>query len=311
MGFWAVLSAVIVMQVNVADSINMCLYRFTGTALGAAIGITALLLFPQTPVLLGVGLFLAVAFCAYMTRHSTRYRMAAITVVIVMLAGSGEGNPIVFGLSRVMEIGLGVLCAFVVTVTIWPMRAGAALKSRLERQFVACADIFHTITEAFISLQQPLDPNLLSKLDKEIGENRLMLHKALKHERIFFDDNTALLAVQVGILERCLDQLHALLSIENTTQGEGFSIIMQNELRALAQTSTDVMRAMGAGQIPPLAPLQQALADTEGRLQQLRDEGVTKRFHLRKLLQVFSFINIIQAFGEDLQRGLQRMGSVT
>jgi hypothetical protein len=35
------------MQVHVADSIRMCLYRFSGTAVGAFIGIVAILLFPE------------------------------------------------------------------------------------------------------------------------------------------------------------------------------------------------------------------------------------------------------------------------
>ncbi len=43
--YWAVITTVIVMQMHVADSIQMCLYRFTGTAIGAVIGIAAILIF--------------------------------------------------------------------------------------------------------------------------------------------------------------------------------------------------------------------------------------------------------------------------
>lgn len=42
-GYWASLSSVIVMQVYVADSVQMCLYRFIGTAVGAVIGMIAIL----------------------------------------------------------------------------------------------------------------------------------------------------------------------------------------------------------------------------------------------------------------------------
>jgi uncharacterized membrane protein YccC len=38
-GYWAVISAVIVMQVYVADSVEMCLYRLSGTAAGALLGV--------------------------------------------------------------------------------------------------------------------------------------------------------------------------------------------------------------------------------------------------------------------------------
>ena len=47
--FWAVITTVIVMQMHVADSIRMALYRFTGTAIGATLGIAMILLFPPSP----------------------------------------------------------------------------------------------------------------------------------------------------------------------------------------------------------------------------------------------------------------------
>ncbi len=72
--YWAGLSAVIVMQVNVTDSIRMCLYRFSGTAVGAFIGIAAIVIFPENRVMTMLALFCSVRFCAYMTRYSVRYR---------------------------------------------------------------------------------------------------------------------------------------------------------------------------------------------------------------------------------------------
>ncbi len=43
--YWAVITTVIVMQMHVADSIRMSFYRFSGTAIGAFIGIVAILIF--------------------------------------------------------------------------------------------------------------------------------------------------------------------------------------------------------------------------------------------------------------------------
>ena len=110
-GYWAALSAVIVMQVYVADSVQMCLYRFSGTAVGALIGMAAISVFPATQAMTVLALFLSVAFCAYMTRYNARYRMAAITVCIVILASLDQEDRLVFGLLRVAEIGIGVAAA--------------------------------------------------------------------------------------------------------------------------------------------------------------------------------------------------------
>ncbi len=233
MGFWAVLSAVIVMQINVADSISMCVYRFTGTALGAGIGLALLLIVPKTPWAMGGALFIAVGFCAYMTRYSSRYRMAAITTVIVLMAGAHEPDPISFSLYRVLEIGVGVACAFAVSVLLWPARAGAALRERLEEQFARAAELYDTVNESFLSRQHPLPDDFLAELDAKVRENRDLLQKALRHERLLYNDDTALLSRQVSMLERCLDHMHALLGAVNTVYGKGFPLIMEQELRAM------------------------------------------------------------------------------
>lgn len=302
MGFWAVLSAVIVMQINVADSIEMCLNRFTGTAVGAAIGLAALLVCPRTPVSMTLALFVSVAFCSYMTRYQPRYRMAAITVVIVLFTGSNDNQPLLFSLYRVVEIGLGVGCAFLVSILIWPVRAGAALRARIEEHFARCADLFDTINEAFLSKQQALPPDLLEALDEEVRENRTLLQKALQHERILFDDDTAKLGRRVGMLERCLEHLHTLHNAVNTAYGEGLALIMEAEIRTLARAIEDVMRQFGAGKEVSPTTLNQALKTAETRLQELREEGMTKRLNLRKLLQVMSFFNTLRALAKELLR---------
>lgn len=307
MGFWAVLSAVIVMQVHLADSIRLCLERFQGTALGAVIGLAALALLMGTAAPLWLGLFLSVAFCAYMTRYDERYRMAAITVVVVLLGAQGEEHPMLFGLYRVLEIGVGVLCAFAVSVLLWPRRAGTALKEHLERQFLQCAERFAALAEAFLSKQQPLPDDFLTSLDEAVGQNRQLLHKAMQHERLLYDKNLPHLTAQVELLERCLEHMHAMLGAVNTALGEGFALIMEQELRELAVACARLLRELGAGQLPEEAPLRQALEQVEQRLQELRESGVTKRFHLRKMLQVMAFINSLEAFTEDLLRGRRRL----
>jgi len=86
-GYWAVISTVIVMQVYVADSIRMCLYRLSGTIIGALMGIGALLYFPDTPLGRLFAVLLPVGICSFMTHYNPRYRMAAITAVIVIMTG--------------------------------------------------------------------------------------------------------------------------------------------------------------------------------------------------------------------------------
>lgn len=310
-GFWAVLSAVIVMQINVADSIQMCWYRFSGTAVGATIGMLCMLIFPDTPLWSGVSLFCAVAFCAYMTRFNSRYRMAAITVVIVILASVGIENRFLFSFYRVLEIGVGVACAFVVSLLIWPIRAGNALRKNISTHFTLCAEKYEVLVSAFLTRQTKVSTQLLEKLDAAILQDRELFNKVLKHERHFYSENTATIALQLETLEKITEHMRTLIHVLNDVEVEskGYSIIMEPEVKALASASKEAMQTLALHakvSVPTLTP---ALKSSDARLAQLRAEGATKRFDLRKWVQVLSFLNTLSLLGYELQRALEKRSS--
>ena len=299
-GYWAALSAVIVMQVNVADSIRMCLYRFSGTAVGAFIGMVAILIFPETPAMIMLSLFCCAAFCAYMTRYNVRYRMAAITVCIVLLASLGQENRLIFGMFRVVEIGVGVAAAFVVSVLLWPVRAGTALKARLMERFNDCARMYDTLMEAFLSLQIELAPHLLNRLQAQILEDRVLYQKVLHHERWMYNEDSDLLGLKVRTLERCSIHLQTMLHALNSEGGRGYEILMEHELHDLASITMDGMRRISSGQPLQTDRLAHALERAESRLLELREGGATRRFHLQKLVQFFAFYHGAQSMGKAL-----------
>ncbi|WP_462326125.1 FUSC family protein [Desulfoplanes sp.] len=307
-GYWAGLSAVIVMQTNVADSIRMCLYRFSGTAVGAFIGIAAIVIFPENRVMTMVALFCAVGFCAYMTRYNIRYRMAAITVCIVILASVGEENRLVFGMLRVVEIGVGVLCAFVISIVLWPMRAGNALRGRLRERFNACAAAYQTLMEAFLSLQAELDPHLLDRLVADVREDRALYGKIVRHERWVYNEDVDLLSLKVRTLEASSTYLQTMLHALNSVDGKGYEIIMEQELRELVSATLTTMSTIGAGEIPRIDELSQALRRAEGRLLELREGGATRRFHLQKLVQFFAFYHGAHSMGKLILRYGRQLG---
>lgn len=299
-GYWAALSAVIVMQVNVADSIRMCWYRFTGTAVGAAIGITSIMVFPDTPYMTMLALFLSVAFCSYMTKYNERYRMAAITTSIVLLASLGEPGRVEFGLFRVVEISIGVVSAFLTSVLIWPLRAGEALKKSLCSQFEECARLYETIMESFLELQSELDPDMLESFDHNVARSRELYKKVLRHESLIYYEDTELLGMKVRTLEKCVTHLRAMLHALNNVQGEGCDIIMKDELRKLSRDTTDAMKAISSASLPDEQSLSHSLRTSQIKLKELRDEGATKRFYLQKMIQFFAFYHSAQFMCKDL-----------
>jgi uncharacterized membrane protein YgaE (UPF0421/DUF939 family) len=286
----------------------MCLYRFSGTAVGAFIGIVAVLLFPESRAMTLLALFLCVGFCAYMTRYSEKYLLAAIKVCIVILASVGEENRLVFGMLRVVEIGVGVLCAFVVSIVLWPMRAGDALRARLRERFNACAETYQTLMDAFLSLQIEIDPQLVHRLDRDIREDRALYLKIVRHERWVYNENVDLLGRKVRTLEACSTYLQTMLHALNSVDGKGYEIIMEKELRELVAATLTVMSTIGSGGLPRLDELSHALDQAETRLLELREGGATRRFHLQKLVQFFAFYHGAHSMGKAILRYGRQLG---
>jgi uncharacterized membrane protein YccC len=287
--YWAALSAVIVMQMSVADSIRMCWYRFSGTAVGAVIAAVAILLCPDSQPMVLLMLFLSIAFCAYMTRYNARYRMAAITTAIVFLASVGEPDRLVFGMERVLEIALGVTCAFLVSVTLWPQRASTALTLRLQRQFSTLAGVYGELIDAFLHRQSMMVPDQLDRLEAEVAEDRSLFQGVLHHERLLYRDNTQDLGLKLNTLETCLPHMRAMFNSLNDAQDQGYDILMEAELRALTEAIQRSLTAIGQGDPLDEEPLAEALNAAHVRLSELRDLGVTKRFSLQMLMKFFSF----------------------
>lgn len=310
--FWAVVSTVIVMQMHVADSIDMCFYRFTGTAIGAVIGTLAILVFPPTPFFTLLGIFIATGLCAYLTRYNARFRMAAITVGIVYLTslGSASDERVLFALFRVLEIGVGVACAFVVSVAVWPHRTGAALRERLEDQFDRLADCYSILMGNFVSRQKKVDPDMLFELVAEAQKNREMFHKVFVTERRFFRDDTRLLSLQVSVLNSVLERLQAMPILLNEVDGVGYDIIMAPELMELTRATVVALRDVGQGKSHDPTRLRKAVAVIEPRFIELRRQGVTERFGAQRMFQVLGFINGSQHLGEYVLEVLNKVEDI-
>lgn len=311
-GYWAVISAVIVMQVYVADSVKMCLYRFSGTLIGAFLGVAVLFLFPQNSVWVGVELFLTIALCSFLTHYNTRYRMAAITVVIVILTAQNSPRIVLVGASRVLEIGIGILCAFVVSVAVLPKRKVDVLKQNLSEQAKSCAQKYGVIVNAFLEGQKTVDADFLETLPDRIWQNHEILENIRRHEALIYHKQFGEdLAVRVATMNRALWHLRSMVRTLSETERKGFDIIMKPELEALAGKCGDLLVKLAENRVSKKdrAGLEQALQNADTRLLELRRQGVTHRFDLKKLLQVFAFYNSMHHFAEDLLDAAGRIGS--
>ena len=123
-GYWAVFTVIIVMQGSIGGTLDASVDRMFGTAAGALVGGTAAALIPHTSVALGVALVVCVGATALLAAAQPRFKVAPITVAIMLLSSSGGMSPVNAALFRVLEIGVGGLLGVAATLLILPARSG-------------------------------------------------------------------------------------------------------------------------------------------------------------------------------------------
>lgn len=306
-GYWAVISTVIVMQVYVADSIRMCLYRLSGTIIGALMGIGSLLYFPDTMAGRLFAVLLPVGICSFMTHYNPRYRMAAITAVIVIMTGFSAPDKLGFAFARIIEIAIGIFCAFVVSVLIFPVRVVDVLKENMRNQALECCEKYDILARAFLNGQQRVDEALLEDLTRKVWKNHELFQSIKQHEALIYHKKFSKdMKMVISTMDKVVEHLRTMVRTLNVTEGARFDIIMEKELTVLAKQSKEALMILvgnhasaGPGSTGT-AHLSQAIAATEERLHALRSQGVTTRFDLHKLEQFYSFYHSMHYLAEDL-----------
>lgn len=163
-GYWAVFTAVIVTQASVGGSVKATVDRLMGTVGGAVFGgAIALVVADKGAVAVGVGVAVALLPLAFLAGVDSRFRVAPVTAVIVLVApfGLGAVDPLWFTIDRILEIGLGSIVALAVSLTVLPGRAHDQLAVATSKFLALAADFFALILGGFTT---PVDPAELRRL---------------------------------------------------------------------------------------------------------------------------------------------------
>ena len=119
-GLWSAISAIVVTQATRRDTTSSASLRILGSAIGAITSAVYLTLLPFHPLGMALAIFATVLLCTAVNIPS-HGRLAAITVIVVMVTGSLDPklSQGLNALLRFLEscIGTGVA---VVSVRLWP-----------------------------------------------------------------------------------------------------------------------------------------------------------------------------------------------
>ena len=133
--YWAVLTAVIVMQASLGGSLKATFDRLAGTLGGAVWGVVVSLALPHAGAGgLAIALALAIGPLALAAALKPWLRIAPVTAIIVLMSTqSQQAGPFAYALDRVIEILLGVAVALAVSLLVLPNRAHGALATAASR----------------------------------------------------------------------------------------------------------------------------------------------------------------------------------
>ena len=184
--YWAVITAVIVMQASVGGALKATFDRIVGTIGGSIWGVAVSLAMPHgDPASLGLALAVVLAPLALLTAFKPAYRVAPITAVILLLTpASHPDGPLMSALNRIFEIGLGSAVALLVSLFVLPARAHGVLAAAAAQALDGIADLTLLLTGAlgsphdFHAVQQ-----LHDRIRKAIGQAEAAGEEANRERR--------------------------------------------------------------------------------------------------------------------------------
>ena len=132
-------------------------YRFLGTLVGCSAALALVALFPQAPTVLFLGLALWVALCtggAAMHRNQQSYSFVLAGYTAVMIAVPAVDAPssvFTLAVTRVTEVGLGIICSAVVHDVIFPRRHSRAVMRTVQARYAGFVDFCGKVLEQRIT----------------------------------------------------------------------------------------------------------------------------------------------------------------
>ena len=155
--YWAVFTAVLVVQGSVGGSWKASIDRLLGTLLGAVYGAAIATVVPHdNPLMLGVALAISLTPLALLAAFNPSYRVAPITAVILLLGStsSAEG-PFLAALLRTVEVSLGGFVGMAVSLFVLPARAHALMGDAANRVLQRLAELLSDLIQGLVAANDP------------------------------------------------------------------------------------------------------------------------------------------------------------
>jgi uncharacterized membrane protein YccC len=291
-GYWAAISALIVMQSNVGATLSASRTRLAGTAVGAVVGGLFVGFFGSN--ILGFAIAVAIAFyvCTLLQLADSQ-RLATVTVAIIMLIPS-TSSAWVIALHRFAEVALGILIALVVSLTLWPNHARRSVRQGLADTLRKLSALYRAVMRSYRSEPDSSIEVLKNDVSAAIRKNSDLLQNALLEAFGPMKERESL-ALLVHQVERIF---HAVESLEFVVGGSSSDTYFSNFQTELEQLEDGVCTALetlsksiAAGKLYPEWPyLPATIASLDEQAAKARELGATMNYPLDEILRFYSLL---------------------
>ncbi|MDZ5648693.1 FUSC family protein [Nitrospirillum sp. BR 11828] len=312
--YWAVITAIMVMQTSIGGSLKAALDRFAGTLAGAAWGaLVASVGLRDSPLHLCLTLAVALAPLAWLAARHPVFKLAPVTATIVLLtSASSTESSLALAMDRVFEIVIGNIVGLAVALFVLPSRAYGTVLTTAARVADLCADMLDAL----------LDPALPDEVRQGLSKRHAQLWAALRPLDTAVEEAQRERRTWLGDqrdpapLVRTLTRVrHDLVMVGRATADRAASDGAaarrlegpQGDLRRqgvlFLRHAATALRAQGQAsptQAPDIEPVQAAARAYLDTVQTLRAEGVLRELPRGVTGQIYTLSFALEQLTQDL-----------
>jgi uncharacterized membrane protein YccC len=302
-GYWAAITALIVMQSNVGATLSASRTRLAGTAIGAVVGGLFMAMFGMN--VLGFALAVTIAFFVCdLLRLGESQRLATVTVAIIMLIGQAASAWII-AVHRFTEVALGILIALLVSLTLWPNHARRSVRQGLAATLLKLGELYEAAMRRYRDQEAPSIEALKSDVHDAIHKNSDLLQNALQEAfgPIKERESLAMLVHQVERIFHAVDSLEfAIRDGSSDTYFRNFETGLEHLDAGVSAAFDSLSKGIAAGKPYSDWPdLSRMIASLDEQAAQARKTGATINYSLDEILRFYSLLLSSRNLAEELK----------
>jgi uncharacterized membrane protein YccC len=311
-GYWAVFSAIIIMQASVGGSVKATIDRLIGTLGGAVAGGAVAYFVPhEDPVSIGVALVVALVPLTLLAALRPNYRIAPLTAVIVLVTpGAQQLGPLGSAFYRIMEITLGSVIGLSVALLLMPARAHGHVIAAAARMLDLLADL---LRDWLAVLAGDAGRGRIVQLQDDIRAGMARLEMAAleaRHERKTYLTRE----FDPDPVARAVSRLRNDLIMIGRAAAEPLPDAIVEQLREplahVSDAAQRYLRAAGEALLarknpPSLADVEGTLQDFVAKVEVLRRQGATRELSADSVGRIFALGFAL----EQLRRNFEEFGN--